>query len=108
MLGFSLKHALRVPDIGKLAGSESKAWLLLARFLVGALCVQLTRYLGHKSLCGLISLLSAGLRSSQLAAKEYIKSHFYLDLAFYFFCYTLVSFSAAFTSFFLFHHLALC
>jgi hypothetical protein len=106
VLGFSLKDALGVSEIGKLTNDNTVTMVL--RFIVGGLNVQVARYVSRAFLCSLVEFLSVELKAKKIDVREHIKSNFYLDLFFYYLCYTCVSFSAVFTSFYLFHYLNLC
>ena len=104
----SLKHSFEIENIGKLQSSQANNnlySLYLIRFLVGAINVQVTRFIGrhilYKSIRYFLSL------PVQKDLKKIIKTDFNLNLFFYFICYTCVSFSAIFTSFIIFDFLKL-
>ena len=107
VLGSSLKHSLGLSKIGHIQNSSSNqtesefiSWIILGRFISGAIAVQSARFLGKKFLYKVIYACSSLKTSENL--KDYIKNSFYLDLNFYFFCYTIVSFSAVLPSFLVF------
>ena len=104
-IGMSLKHSLKLHDIGKLnpvAGRNPYInWIILARIAVGVTTVLLSRVLTKQFLYNLIAWLSGGTKN----VKELFKQNFWFDVFFYYFCYTSVSFTVTFTSFFLFDYL---
>lgn len=109
-LGMSLKHSLEIENKGKLQLSEdfnifNIYVLYLFRFITGALIVQITRFINRKFLYKIIYCFST--LKNEKDIKNFIKADFYFDLFFYFTCYTSVSFSAIFTSFFVFDLLKL-
>ena len=104
-IGMSLKHSLKLHDIGKInpvAGRNQYInSIILARIAVGVTTVLLARLLTKHFLYKIISSLSGGTKN----VKELFKQNFWFDVFFYYFCYTSVSFTVTFTTFFLFDYL---
>ncbi len=100
-LAISLRYSLNFVEMG-LLNQETTIELKLLRFFVGAFCVQSARFIGKKILYIIINLF-AKVGNRPVLLKEFIQSRFYFDLFFYYFNYTCVSFTAAFTCFLVFN-----
>lgn len=109
-LGISLKFALNMNAVGLIRSQTDTAssqfyWLCVKRSLVGIVNVVFGRVLSKQLMVAFVKL-KYNLKSdaTNVEIKEIVASNFKLEMFYYLFCYTVISFSAMFTSFILFEY----
>ena len=103
-LGMALKNHLGLHGIGKISEltyltDNVTLSLLVSRALVGTIGVLIARYASKKIVYSLTRLVYRLPKSSDNDLKEFIKQKFFLELFYYFFTYSNVSFTVIFMSF---------
>lgn len=115
-MGMTLKSHLKWDHVGKIRvynnfdGSNYRSnmpLLFITRSLVGIIFLVLTRILAKNFFYSLIKFVFNLKKASSADIKEFIKKNFYIEIFYYCFCYSNISFSAIFSSYALFEYLRL-
>lgn len=111
-LGISLKYALNLDDFGVIRSFNrditSLTILIILRSIIGILIVAIARYLSKEIVYLCVNYyykLEKTTKRNEI--RSIIKSNFMLEIFYYIFCYTNVSFSVIFSTFFAFDLLRL-
>ena len=108
-LGVSLKFTLNLENVGKIRNFNQNLFqLYLMRSIAGTINILIGRVLSKQTIYLFVKLkykYVQNVKNDEI--KEFINQNFNLEMFSYLFCYTVVSFSAIFTSFILFEYLEL-
>lgn len=104
-LGVSLKFTLNLENVGKIRNFNQNLFqLYLMRSIAGTINILIGRVLSKQTIYLFVKYVQ-NVKNDEI--KEFINQNFNLEMFSYLFCYTVVSFSAIFTSFILFEYLEL-
>jgi len=109
VMGISIKHQFGLESIGKMRNNNSNLMsLYIFRTVSGLACVLATRFLSKSLILKLFRFYLKNSHYSNLGSnvnlKKLIENKFEFELIYYLFCYSNVSFTAFFTSFFVFEY----
>jgi membrane-associated phospholipid phosphatase len=108
--GVALKYFLGMDNIGVIKAFDrdliSLTSLIVLRSIIGVIIVVITRYLSKDIVYfGVKQYYKLKCNSTRDEIREKIKENFLLEIFYYIFCYSNVSFSVIFTSFLVFEYL---
>jgi len=104
-LGVSSKFALNLEDIGKIRNYDNIVILCLMRSIIGISNIVIGRFLSKKTIYIMVKLKYNFVKETKNnEINEFIKNNYKIEMLSHLFCYTVVSFSAIFTSFILFEY----